>query len=459
MSTTVEIPHTPYCYESTQDPVIEQLSKRVKELRQGGKLTSEVLLRIRKYFRIKNIYHSNAIEGNMLDVGETRQVVEYGLTLTGKPLKDQAEAKNLSEALDFLESLAVNAEMPIKESDVRQIHLLVLKNIDDENAGKYRSVKVEISGSEFKPPPPESISAQMEEFGKWLSQISVVDQGNIGSRDALFCAAVAHAWLVYIHPFIDGNGRVARLLMNLILMRCGYPVAIITKEDRLRYYDALETSQASDLSPFISLLIECLHESLEEYEEAAKEQREKEEWAQSLASRFSEKEKIRAQNEFEVWKNAMELLKSYFRKTAELLSETSSVGSIFVRDFGNLEFEKYLSLRQFESAKKTWFFRIDFRSGEKVVRYLFFFGSPSYLMRSKVDVTLHISREEPPGSFHYERLETVTFDNIPGIVEIGYKADAERFIARSRGGQARMDKIDVLGKKFFEDVVRVHFQN
>lgn len=458
-SSIVEIEGTPYCYESSQLQLIEDLSNRVIELRSGGKLSPEVLKTIRRYFRIKNIYHSNAIEGNILDVGETRQVVEYGLTITGKPLKDQAEAKNLSDALDLLESLAVQTDVSIRETDIRQIHQLVLKDIDNDNAGKYRTVKVEISGSEFEPPSPESIAAQMEEFAEWLLKISTVSDQDIGNPDAILFAAVAHTWLVYIHPFIDGNGRVARLLMNLILMRSGYPIAIITKEDRLRYYDALEISQSSQLSAFLSLITESIYESLEEYEEAAREQREKEEWAQSLASRFTEKEIVRARNEFEVWHNAMELLKSYFKQMTDLLDQSSTVGTVFFRDFGSLEFEKYLSLRNYGSAKKTWFFRLDFRSGDKVARYLFFFGSPSYPMRDKTDVTLHISREEPSSSFHYERLETIGKDNISGVIEIGYKADAERFIARGRTGKSRMEKIEDLAKRFFEDVVKVHFQN
>ena len=104
-ATSKNIEVTPYLYESILDEVIQRLADRVRELRQSGRLNPEVLHLIRNYFRIKNIYHSNAIEGNVLNVGETRQVVELGLTLTGKPLKDQAEARNLAHAVDFLEDL------------------------------------------------------------------------------------------------------------------------------------------------------------------------------------------------------------------------------------------------------------------------------------------------------------------------------------------------------------------
>ena len=105
-------------------------------------------------------------------------------------------------------------------------------------------MEVSISGSDFSPPGPESVPAQMEEFGHWLSRVSVPSDKAFAGPSGLVSAGVAHTWFVTIHPFIDGNGRVGRLLMNLMLMRHGYPIAIITKEDRLRYYDALESSQA-----------------------------------------------------------------------------------------------------------------------------------------------------------------------------------------------------------------------
>lgn len=459
MTATVEIEGTPYCYSTSQGAMLDELSARVEEMRQVGALTGDALAKIRKFFRIKNIYHSNAIEGNSLDVGETRQVVEQGLTITGKPLKDQAEAKNLSEALDLLESLASQSDTPITEADIRQLHFLILKGIDDDNAGKYRTVPVEIGGSEFTPPGPERVSAQMHEFGQWLSS-ATSQKYELGSKLAILAAAAAHTWFVTIHPFIDGNGRVARLLMNLMLMRAGHPIAVITKDDRLRYYDALEDSQSSDLSALIALVSESVGESLEEYEEAAKEQREMQEWAASLASKFTEKGAVKAKNEFEVWRNAMELLKSYFRQVTEMLDGSAAIGNLYFKDFGALEYEKYLNLRTGGRAKKTWFFRIDFRSDGRSARYLFFFGSASYVMKNSCDVTLHIAREEPAGSFNYDRLDHINASNVPDIHELGYKPNVEKFVARGASSrQPKEDKLETLGRRFFDEVVAKHFAN
>jgi len=452
----VEIEGTPYAYDDLRKSDIENLANRVQAMRVDGRLSSEVLHLIRRYFRIKNIYHSNAIEGNRLAVGETRLVVEEGLTITGKPLKDQAEARNLSHALDFLEELAKSYELPITESSVREIHSLVLDGLSDE-AGAYRTVTVAISGSEYSPPSPESVPVQMEAFGNWLAGASIPAKDAFANVSGFLTAAVAHTWLVTEHPFIDGNGRVARLLMNLMLMRHGYPIAIITKEDRLRYYDALEISQASDLTPFIALLAESIQESLEEYEVAAKEQQVKTEWATSLAKKFTHTERIRAENEYEIWKNAMELLKSHVQQVAHIIDQATPFGSVYCRDFGNLEFEKYSALRSGDSAKRTWFLRVDFRRGDTTARYLFFFGHASDGIQNRCDVTLHVAREEPPNSFHYERLKYIDSANVPDLVEIGYEMSKERFVVRKRNGRSQMKLVEEFTKQFFDDVVSKHF--
>lgn len=455
--TMIEILHTPFVYDSSLQEDLDKLSHRVEEMRSDGKLSQDAMHRIRQYFRIKNIYHSNAIEGNILDVGETRQVVELGLTLSGKPLRDQAEARNLSEALDFLENLAREDSEPLRAHDVRQIHGLILRGIDDENAGAYRNVEVAISGSNYTPPAPESVPPQMEEFFDSVGPLTIVSNDDARySNNPIPLAVACHAWFAQIHPFIDGNGRTARILMNLILMRFGYPIAIITREDRLRYYDALEESQTSDLSALLSLAIESVSETLEEYEGAVEEQRAQTEWAQSLADRFTQPEKIRASNEYEVWKGAMELLAGHFRQVVQALDDAQgNLGHIYFKYFGNLEYEKYLALRQGESAKRTWFFRVDFRTGERTARYLFFFGFSSVSMREFTNLTLHVSREERP--FYYERLDQIMTPNVPGLRELGYSSKDEQFVARYDFSDCRKQRIETIARNFFEDVVRLDF--
>lgn len=460
MDNTIDIEGTAYSYDKSQTKNIEILAERVRELRKDGKMTPQILEKIRGFFKIKNIYHSNAIEGNILDIGETKLVVQEGLTISGKPLKDQAEAKNLSEALDFLEMLVKDKSKPITAHDIRQLHYFILKDIDEKHAGTYRNIPVKISGSQYTPPNPENVNVMMSDFDRWLSGLNL-SPDDIGNEKAAIYAAAAHTWLVYIHPFVDGNGRVARLLMNLILMRYGYPIAVISREDRYRYYDALEESQSSDLSAFISLLTECVHESLEEYETAVRENREMQEWAQSLAEQLAQKERNKYRNEYEVWKSAMDLLKYSFRQTSELLNQKIPKINIFFKDFGDLEFEKYYSLKSGDSVKRTWFFRLDFVSSEKARRYLFFFGYPGIYMKDKreIDVTIHLSFESPPNSFFYQRIDEYVLNlKFPLYAEFGYAAGVETYLCRKmRDNKIEEVKANSIVKSFFDSVIENDF--
>ena len=296
----------------------------------------------------------------------------------------------------------------------------------------------------------------MEEFGRWLAQVSVPDE-QYATAKGLVAASAAHAWFVTIHPFIDGNGRVGRLLMNLLLMRYGYPIAIVTRDDRHRYYDALEESQCSNLSPMVILISECVAESLEYWEEAARETQEANQFAEQIAERLAAAPLAKASNEYEVWKSAMELLRGYFKQITDQIASMSAMYRIYFKDFGHLEFEKYVALKQRESTKRTWFFRVDFRVGEKAARYLFFFGWPSPELSSRCTVTLFISREEPEGSFRYEALDRISSPNVPQCVEIGYRMDQERFIARAKGGHTAEAKVETIAQRFIDEIVSCHF--
>ena len=262
-----------------------------------------------------------------------------------------------------------------------------------------------------------------------------------------------------IHPFVDGNGRVARLLLNLILMRYGYPIAIVTKEDRLRYYDALEESQSSDLTPLLVLISECVTESLEYWEEAARETRETAEFAKAIAERLARQPLALASNEYEVWKSAMDLLRGYFKQLTEQVAGLSTLYRIYFKDFGHLDFEKFVALKQGQSAKRTWFFRVDFRVGDRAARYLFFFGWPSPALRSHCAVSLFIAREDPAGSYFFTALDKISAPNAPAIAEIGYQMHGERFLYRSRSGGVTEAKVENVAQRFIDAVVSCHFSS
>jgi len=448
-----DLADTAFMYHANVEKHLLDLHSRVRKMRQVGKLNPQVLKRIRQHFRIKGIYHSNAIEGNALTMGETRMVVEMGMTLAGKTLRDQAEAKNLSQALDFMEKIAVSREKPITLSDLRQIHALILKDIQDEYAGKYRDGEVAISGSDYKPPQAHLISPQMDELGAYIQFVTSPDHPE--SDLPVLCAAAAHAWLAQIHPFMDGNGRTARILMNLILMRRSYPICIIMRDDRLRYYDALEESQAGDLTPLIELIYENVEESLEEWEKAAEEQRAEQEWLTSITARLEEPGRQQIRNEYEVWLRAMELLKSYFKQTVDHINQTITVGSVYLnfKDFGTLSFEKYLSLRDGGSAKRTWFFGIDFKRGSRRARYLLFFGYSDHRLRRRTRVILTIAKDV---DYTYIPLVDITQSNKPDIFQIGFDMESQAFVALTAGG-IQEGKAEDFARRFFNQVVQRDF--
>ncbi|WP_141047330.1 Fic family protein [Aliarcobacter cryaerophilus] len=202
-------------------------------------------------------YHSNAIEGNTLTLKETKVALE-GITIGGKTLREHFEAINHKDAILFMEELA-QKEDRLSEYSIKQIHSLILKNIDDENKGKYRTTNVIISGAEHKPPQSFEVQSKMQEFIKKYNE-------NITKLHPIELASFVHIEFVKIHPFVDGNGRTSRLLMNLELIKAGFPPVVIELEDRLEYYKALDIAHTeNDYKPFLELMKKVVEKSFEPY--------------------------------------------------------------------------------------------------------------------------------------------------------------------------------------------------
>ncbi|MGB6942951.1 MAG: Fic family protein [Bryobacteraceae bacterium] len=217
----------------------------------------EALSKLEHYYDIEITYTSNAIEGNTLSPVETTLVIEQGVTISGKPLKDHLEALDHYDAIRYVRELA-KEKTPLTESDVRNLHRLVVQRSRPDIAGRYadlaRCVRTDMGRYEF--PSPAEIPALMGDSARWLA----------AAPDAPASAFTAHRRLVDIHPFNDGNGRTARLVMNLILIRGGYPPIAVRPEDRPEYIRALQQSQAGNGSEsFDNLLYGQLDATLAEY--------------------------------------------------------------------------------------------------------------------------------------------------------------------------------------------------
>lgn len=236
---------------------IDALKTRLGTLRP---LPPEASRKIDEAIAVEYTFESNRIEGNTLTLRETAMVVDKGLTIDGHPLREHLEAINHAEAVHFIRDIA-SGDLPVTENLIRDIHRIVLQGIDSGHAGRYRGVQVRISGSQHMPPQPYLINLQMEAF-----MIEYRRLESEGTHPVLI-AAWLHYELVRIHPFIDGNGRTSRLLMNLYLLRHGYPIVMLKGDSlsRQRYYDALEAADASQQRAFNELIVGAVRDSLENY--------------------------------------------------------------------------------------------------------------------------------------------------------------------------------------------------
>lgn len=212
---------------------------------------------LRENLLVEWTYHSNAIEGNTLTLKETKVVLE-GITVGGKSMTEHIEAINHRDAILFVEEIVKNPQ-PLSEWQIKNIHAIVLKGIDPKNAGIYRKENVLISGAKHIPPDYIVLNDQMQALISWYT-------GDGIQLHPVELAAMVHTRFVGIHPFVDGNGRTARLLLNLELMKAGYPPIVIRKEDRLDYYDALDLAHTSDVhESFLKLVLERAHAAMDLY--------------------------------------------------------------------------------------------------------------------------------------------------------------------------------------------------
>lgn len=233
---------------------IDKLKKRLDSIRKFDSY------RIAQALELEYTFESNRIEGNTLTLKETDLVVNEGLTISGKSMREHLEAINHKEAIEYVKHL-IDKNTEINEREVLAIHNLILRGIDQPNAGKYRSVQVMIKGSTYTPPAPFLVGKQMEDYYYWYSSAKK-------QLHPVMLAAEMHERLVTIHPFVDGNGRTSRLVMNLVLLKHGYVIANIKGDakSRMNYYNTLEKAQTTgDKSDFIELIAAYELQALERY--------------------------------------------------------------------------------------------------------------------------------------------------------------------------------------------------
>ncbi len=244
-------------YRDQLQPFFDRLQTKRSLLNNSRPMPEIAVRKIREALAIEWIYNSNSIEGNTLTLRETQMVLQDGITIKGKSLREHFEAKNHEKALNYLYKLS-NVNYKINSSDILSIHALILNSIEDDYAGRLRNSGVRISGANFIPPNAQKVSGLLDEL------IEFVVKNPLKLND-IELATVFHHRFVWIHPFFDGNGRTVRLAMNLLLLKVGYTPAIILKNDRKKYYTALNNANNGNYEKLMLLMAQAVERTLNIY--------------------------------------------------------------------------------------------------------------------------------------------------------------------------------------------------
>ena len=399
---------TPYLLEGGRaDGVVSslrELSEEVELLRVRGALDQRTLGRLRDEWKVEQVYETTGIEGNQLSINETRLVIERGLTISGKPTRDSDEARNMKHALDFLEEVA-SSDVVLSGHVLREVQSLIIG--ETTGSGRYRDGDVRIAGSPHVPPPAMSVPAEVDEIFSWFS--------SAGDCPPPLSAAVVHAWVPHVHPFTDGNGRSARAIMNLILVRAGYPIVLIRRKDRTRYYDALAASDDGDIAPLVDLIAHRSRDSLRQISRVRA--------AETGLTQAVLKAEQRARGQYEVWRQAMLLLLRSIEESTELVREESAGAiDLHVREYDQVTPEDFTALLNDDHSGNGWLGTLKGRAYGAEAELLLWVGFRSRRFKHAHQREVHgasvfLSKNDPEGPHPFKRLP----DNNPmGLSEVAF---------------------------------------
>lgn len=295
----------------------ERLYEKKAVLAKGRPLPASVLQKIREGLSLEWTYNSNSIEGNTLSLNETKLILQEGITIKGKSLREHFEAYNHEKAIDYLYSL-VNEKYTLRTIDILSLHGLVLRSIEDDFAGRIRNGGVRIVGANFTPPNAAKVADLLDELILFVNE-------NPLKLNEIVLATIFHHRMVWIHPFFDGNGRTVRLAMNLLLLKTGFPPAIILKNDRKKYYDALNQANNGNYQKLCLQMVQALERSLniflnalpgyDDYEPISSlVEEENLPYGQEYISLLARKGKIDAYKEGRNWLTTKKAIKDYYER-------------------------------------------------------------------------------------------------------------------------------------------------
>lgn len=340
------------------------LAKKVNDFRP---LSSELLEKVQKDLLGERVYNSNAIEGSTLTLRETRLVLESGLGIDVGRKREAQEALNLAAAFLRIQDY-LTGSIPGEPSFI-ELHRLLFADINEGIAGVYRYQGVVIRGAKHQPPDESRVADLMTQFFLRLQNTP------ISADDAIPVATWAHWCIARIHPFFDGNGRMARLWQDLLLFRGGLTAAVIRQLERSRYYDCLSTADEGDFNPLVQLIAQSVNSTLQLYINAFNEADSIRGWATSLVDESDTRRDEQRKIEYVRWKRRMEELRDAFERCASQLTNASAGNiDVEIRPYEIIDQSIWESLRSGEGGSKTWFFWLTCRRGDERMQYCFFFG-------------------------------------------------------------------------------------
>jgi len=371
---------------------LDRIEKVIDDLnaRRDEGLSKDLLDRLKKQLLISQVYHSNAIEGNKLSLRETELILN-GMVINERPLKDEIEARSLAIATDYLYKL-IDGREPLTKRTVLELHGLIMKDIPGINGGEFRKEEVKIKGSDHIPPHFNDVDSYIDELFQWMNR-------NAHKYNPLIMGAIIHHWMTWIHPFSDGNGRVARMFLNFYLLQKGYPEVIIKISDRDNYYNSLIKGDNKDICPLSELLADNIRESINVYEELINEDERQKAWLKAykeISEPQYEKAKSKHSFQYEVWKNQISVFKTLLIENINGISEFLPNLDITIKEYDILSFNQYLDILEDRKVSNTWYLniRIYDLNSHHGINFIFYFER---LYRSKVLHLLGVEAKDERG--------------------------------------------------------------
>ncbi|TWT93348.1 Fic/DOC family protein [Stieleria varia] len=368
----MDIPHLDdLAFNQITAELIADANMLAEQVNERRPLPSDVIANIQAELLGERVFNSNAIEGNTLTLRETKSILSTGSIIDVGRKREATEALNLGTAINQVQDLVAKREAWSLLDSLTSVHETLMTDVLDQGAGRIRSDRVMITGAKHQPPRPEKLDFLLEKFLKLLEESS--------EAEPITLATWTHWGIARLHPFMDGNGRMARLWQDLVLFGGKLSAAVIRQEDRSEYYASLTSADDGDFNSLTQLVTRSLNRTLQIYVNAQREVDELKDWAVSIIGETNARVDEKRRLEYLRWVRQMEQVKDAFQRCATQLTNASD-GSVEVQvnGFDILDQPTWETLRSSGSASKTWYFWVNFRQGKERVQFCFFFGRHWY---------------------------------------------------------------------------------